>query len=226
MMGLPVTFASQRERHRCVLDIAHELQQRLPGPARRRPARRAIAEPGDDARDPFTIEVLARDDDNPAPFEVDRARQDSAVPEGVNRMADRLRGVKMFEPGNPVPVSRAQRREEWIAESGDQGELRSLAPRGSPRRRFHLSCQFPVDSSKGSQPVNEADFLLNWELTTDNWKLTCLLHIPSYCGPPPPSGGTQVITPYGSMMSHVLQWTQLDALICSRFLPSPASTIS
>ena len=45
--------------------------------------------------------------------------------------------------------------------------------------------------------------------------------MPSYCGPPPPSGGTQVMTPYGSMMSHVLQCTQFDALICSRFPPPP-----
>src|SRR4051812_44806872 len=52
------------------------------------------------------------------------------------------------------------------------------------------------------------------------------VHIPSYCGPPPPSGGTQVITWYGSMMSHVLQWTQFDALTCSFLVPSPASTIS
>ena len=43
--------------------------------------------------------------------------------------------------------------------------------------------------------------------------------MPSYCGPPPPSGGTQVITPYGSMMSQVLQCTQFDALICSRRPP-------
>ena len=40
-------------------------------------------------------------------------------------------------------------------------------------------------------------------------------YIPSYCGPPPPSGGTQSMIWYGSMMSHVLQWTQFDALICS-----------
>src|ERR671912_1506375 len=51
-------------------------------------------------------------------------------------------------------------------------------------------------------------------------------YMPSYCGPPPPSGGTQSITWYGSMMSQVLQWTQFEALICSFFVPSPASTIS
>ena len=51
-------------------------------------------------------------------------------------------------------------------------------------------------------------------------------HSPSYCGPPPPSGGTQVITWYGSMMSHVLQCTQLDALICRRGVPPLAGTIS
>src|SRR4030095_11167666 len=30
----------------------------------------------------------------------------------------------------------------------------------------------------------------------------------TYSGPPPPSGGTQVMIWYGSMMSQVLQWTQ------------------
>ena len=42
-------------------------------------------------------------------------------------------------------------------------------------------------------------------------------HMPSYCGPSPPSGGTQSMIWYGSMMSHVLQCTQFDALICSFF---------
>ena len=51
-------------------------------------------------------------------------------------------------------------------------------------------------------------------------------YMPLYCGPPPPSGGTQVITWYGSMMSHVLQCTQFDALICSRWVPSSPRTMS
>ena len=53
-------------------------------------------------------------------------------------------------------------------------------------------------------------------------------HIPSYRGPPPPSGGTQSMIWYGSMMSHVLQWTQFEALICNCFPaePSVASMIS
>ena len=50
--------------------------------------------------------------------------------------------------------------------------------------------------------------------------------MPSYCGPPPPSGGTQVMTWYGSMMSHVLQCTQFDALICSRLPAASRLTIS
>ena len=50
-------------------------------------------------------------------------------------------------------------------------------------------------------------------------------HMPSYCGPPPPSGGTQSMIWYGSMMSHALQCTQFDGLICNR-TPSGDSTIS
>ena len=34
------------------------------------------------------------------------------------------------------------------------------------------------------------------------------------------------MTAYGSMMSHVLQCTQFDALICNRGLPSASRTIS
>ena len=42
------------------------------------------------------------------------------------------------------------------------------------------------------------------------------LYSRSYRGPSPPSGVTQVITWYGSMMSHVLQWTQFEKSICRR----------
>src|SRR6476620_4860823 len=51
-------------------------------------------------------------------------------------------------------------------------------------------------------------------------------YMPSYCGPPPPSGGTQSMIWYGSMMSQVLQCTQFEAWICSVRRPSLASTIS
>src|SRR5260221_14098716 len=45
------------------------------------------------------------------------------------------------------------------------------------------------------------------------------LHIFEYFGPPPPSGGTQVMFRLGSLMSQVLQWTQFCALITKRGLP-------
>ena len=208
----------ERERDRPALDVTHHLQQRLARPARRRPARGAVAEPGDDARDPFAVEVLAGDDDDAATLEVDRAGQDAAVPERVNRMAERLGGLQMFEPVDAVPVGRAERREQRVAEAADGGELRALRGGGAPGGAFHevtsSSYEFKAPET-GRTP-------LNWELVTGN----CTAYIPSYCGPPPPSGGTQVITPYGSMMSQVLQWTQFDALICSRRAPPPSSTIS
>ena len=113
MIGLPVTFAShtapgcatragplgpssanatgRRSTSRTSCSSA------LRATARRRPACRAVAELRDDPRDPFTIEVLARDDDDPTPLEVDRARQNAAVPERMNRMPKRLRGIEMFE---------------------------------------------------------------------------------------------------------------------------------
>src|SRR5262249_12418422 len=50
----------------------------------------------------------------------------------------------------------------------------------------------------------------------------------SYRGPPPPSGVTHVMIWYGSMMSHVLQWTQFEKLIWRRrsFGSLPFGTIS
>ncbi len=50
-------------------------------------------------------------------------------------------------------------------------------------------------------------------------------HILEYFGPPPPSGGTQVMLRLGSLMSQVLQWTQFCALITKRGWP-PSSTHS
>src|SRR6185369_14296738 len=44
-------------------------------------------------------------------------------------------------------------------------------------------------------------------------------HILEYFGPPPPSGGTQVMLRLGSLMSQVLQWTQFCALITKRGWP-------
>ena len=50
-------------------------------------------------------------------------------------------------------------------------------------------------------------------------------HISEYFGPPPPSGGTQVMLRLGSLMSQVLQWTQFCALMTKRGVP-PSSTHS
>src|SRR5215204_3697362 len=44
-------------------------------------------------------------------------------------------------------------------------------------------------------------------------------HILEYFGPPPPSGGTQVMLRLGSLISQVLQWTQFCALITKRGSP-------
>ena len=45
-------------------------------------------------------------------------------------------------------------------------------------------------------------------------------YMSTYLGPPPPSGTTHSMFSYGSMMSHVLQWTQLLALITTSGVPS------
>src|SRR5690348_10411248 len=50
-------------------------------------------------------------------------------------------------------------------------------------------------------------------------------HMFEYFGPPPPSGGSQVMLRLGSLISQVLQWTQFCALITKRGWP-PSSTHS
>ncbi len=162
MIGLPVAFDSQTAPGCATragprgpssvnatgraLDVAHHLQQRLPRAARRRPARGAIAEPGDDARDPLAVEVLAGDDDDAAALEVDRAGQDAAVPERVNRLAERLGRLQMLEPVDAVAVGGAERREQRIAEAADGGKLRAL--RGRRRASGARSMKLQVTSYK------------------------------------------------------------------------------
>ena len=94
--------------------------------ARRRPAGGPVAEPLDDAGDPFAVEVLAGDDDDAAAAEVVGGGKNAAVPERHHRLVagcdDR---VEMLEPvGLP-----AQRRPE----RGDQPiARRSRSPRPRP----------------------------------------------------------------------------------------------
>ena len=63
-----------------------------------RPARGAVAELRDDAGDPLAVEILARDHDDAAALEVDRAGQNAAVPERVNGLAERLSRLQMLRP--------------------------------------------------------------------------------------------------------------------------------
>src|SRR5258706_490322 len=57
--------AVDRERRGTpVRQVAPELHERPGAPARRRPARRPVAEPPDDPGNPLAVEVLAGDDDD------------------------------------------------------------------------------------------------------------------------------------------------------------------
>src|SRR5215204_3182596 len=66
--------------------LAPELQQRFPGATRSRSARRAKTEALDDTGDPFAVEILARDDDDPAVPEVISRGKDTGVPERHDRL--------------------------------------------------------------------------------------------------------------------------------------------
>jgi hypothetical protein len=53
-----------------------------------------------------------------------------------------------------------------------------------------------------------------------------LPHMPSYAGPSPPCGVTQLMFCDGHLISQVLQWMQFCALICKRLPPDSVSTYS
>src|SRR5262249_25470825 len=77
------------ERESCGLAIPQiplQLKNRLPSPSRRRSASCAITEALDDARDPFAVEVFARDHDDAAPAEIVGGRKNAAVPEHHDRL--------------------------------------------------------------------------------------------------------------------------------------------
>src|SRR5688500_13936073 len=114
-------------RRTAALHLARHLQQRLHAPARRRPARRSVAEALDDARDPLAVEVLAGDDDDAAAAEVEGGGQDAAVPERHDRLAARGDDrVEVLEPLDAPAQRVAERRDHWVADAGNRGRLRAL----------------------------------------------------------------------------------------------------
>ena len=124
------------EREPCRLPffhVAHQLQHRLQPPARGGPPRRAEAESLDDARNPLSVEILARDDDDAAAAEVERGWKDAAVPEGHHGPAaggdDRL---VMLKPLDAPPQRVTKRVDEWIAEGSDGGDLGPFGPGPTP----------------------------------------------------------------------------------------------
>ena len=186
--GLGHTRRTSRAIHGegCGVPVRHlspQLSKRSRTTTRRGSSSRVIAEPAHQPRDPLPVEILACHRDNAAIAEVQRRRQNPAVPKSQNWLTPLvLDALKMIGTSLNPAVGSTERLDDRHTYGGDRSNL-ELAPCGK-------------------------------------------LHRPSYWGPSPPSGGTQSMIWYGSMMSHVLQWTQFDALMCSFLVPSPASTIS
>ena len=104
--------AIERERRRLPRrQLAPQLHQRPHAAARRRPARGAVAEPLDDARNPLAVEILAGDDDDAAVAPVEGRRQDPPVPEREDRLAARrddrvVMGESVDAPAKVRPSAR------------------------------------------------------------------------------------------------------------------------
>ena len=87
-----------------------------------------LAEPPNDPRDPFAVEVRARDDDDAAVAPEERGGQDASVPEGEDRLAARRDDrVVMLEPVDPPAVGRAERVDDRCGRRRDQRRLAQLA---------------------------------------------------------------------------------------------------
>src|SRR5688572_28288097 len=107
--------------------VAPQLQHRALPAARCRPARRAVAEPLDDACDPLTVEVLAGDDDDAAAAEIESGRQNAPMPERHHRLASRGDDRLVVMQALDAPAQRvAERVDYWIAKRRNRGNLESL----------------------------------------------------------------------------------------------------
>ena len=125
-------------------------------------------------RDPLAVEVLAGDDDDAAAAEVEGRGQDAAVPERHDRLAAARRDrVEVLEPLRTPAQRRAEQRHHAVSERRDQRRFSTLRSRRTPATSA-LATGHGAGRSHSSAR-----------------------YIPLYCGPPPPSGGTQVMTWYG-----------------------------
>src|SRR5436190_8655444 len=106
-------------------EIAPQLHQGPRAAARRRAARRAVAEPADDAGNPLAVEVLAGDDDDAAVFPEERGGQDAPVPEREDRLL--TRGDDGFVVREPVDLPAIGRSERTNERSGCRRNQRSFA---------------------------------------------------------------------------------------------------
>ena len=90
--------------------VLPQLHERARSAARRGPARRPVPEALDDPGNPLAVEVLAGDDDDAAVLPEERGGQDTAVPEGEDRLLaggdDR---VIVFEPLDAPAICGSER---------------------------------------------------------------------------------------------------------------------
>ena len=107
--------------------LARQLQQSSAGAAGSRSSRGPVPEALDDARNPFAVEVLARDDHDRAVPEEVGGREDAAVPEGKDRRPTGSRDrLEMLEAVGVPAKRRGQRCDQPVAHDRDGGRLRAV----------------------------------------------------------------------------------------------------
>ena len=178
------------------------LHQRAAAAARRRSAGGPEPEPRHQPRDPLAVEVLAGHRDDAALAPVERGREDPAVPERQDRrpalLHQRVVVLRAFDAStstSPRACRRAgaparQSRRPWRAADGS-GTLyiansAKIANIANIEILLLLTAVRLLRSEFQRRPVP-----LPMLAIVGNLGNVGNAYMPSYCGPPPPSGGTQ-----------------------------------
>ncbi len=168
-------------------ELPAQLHQRPGATAGCRPARRPESKTRHQPCDPLSVEVPAGHGHDTAAAPVQRGRQDAPVPQRQDRRAPGTdQRVIVMRAVHPPGPRTAQRRNERVGRRGDCSGLH-VAP-GNTRKKCQ-NCQNCQDCQ--NQKNSQECLRCSADSPRGSRKRG---YMPSYWGPPPPSGGTQSMT--------------------------------